>query len=171
MPLVLFSILERASLDTSNCLFLFHAACFALGNKPALIPNGAQNAALDDLFAEAFEQRILRFTIAQMNCSQSNHLLSLVRSHENKKILSSADSAKDGDKENGKTDQKINRRSKLLCIQNKLELNLQTALYTIHPQVRRKKKKLLNFLPHLPTISVTSATARAFRAAYPALQR
>ena len=44
-----------AALDASDGLFLFHAAKFALGNKPALAADGAQDAALHYLLAEAFQ--------------------------------------------------------------------------------------------------------------------
>jgi ABC-type cobalamin transport system ATPase subunit len=37
---------------------------FTLGDEPALAADSAQNAALDDLFTEAFEQGILRLGTA-----------------------------------------------------------------------------------------------------------
>jgi hypothetical protein len=49
-----------AAFDTSNGFLLFNAAQLTLRDKPALAANGAQDTALDDLFAESFKQLILR---------------------------------------------------------------------------------------------------------------
>ena len=63
MPLELFDILEGSSFDTSNRFLLLHAAGLTLGDEPALVADSAKNSALDNLFAEAFEEGVLRFTV------------------------------------------------------------------------------------------------------------
>jgi hypothetical protein len=54
-----------AALQPSNGFLFLDSAQFTLGNKPALAANGAQYAALNDLFAESFQELILRFIGAQ----------------------------------------------------------------------------------------------------------
>ena len=63
MPLELFGILEGTPFDTSNRLFLLHAAGLTLGDEPALVADSAKNSALDNLLAEALEEGVLRFTV------------------------------------------------------------------------------------------------------------
>ena len=55
---------ELTAFDAADRLLLLHAALFTLRDKPAFAAHGAQNAALDDFLAKAFEQGILRFAIA-----------------------------------------------------------------------------------------------------------
>ena len=55
----LFKIFKRAPLDPTDGFLLLHAALFTFGDEPALASDGAKNAALDDLLAEALEQGIL----------------------------------------------------------------------------------------------------------------
>ena len=58
--LFLFTVLgERASLDTTDCFLLLHAALFALRDKPAFAANSTQDATLDNFLAKALEQGIL----------------------------------------------------------------------------------------------------------------
>jgi hypothetical protein len=60
---VLFKGLYLSSLETANSLFVFHAALFAFGYEPSFATHGAQDTALDYLFAEAFEQLVLGLTL------------------------------------------------------------------------------------------------------------
>ena len=55
MPLA-FNILEVAPLDAADRLLLLHAASLTLGDKPALVANSAQNAALHNFLAKPLEQ-------------------------------------------------------------------------------------------------------------------
>ncbi len=47
---------ELAAFDAADGFLLLHSAKFALGNKPALLADGAENTALDNFFTEAFQQ-------------------------------------------------------------------------------------------------------------------
>jgi hypothetical protein len=49
-----------AALDSADRFFLLHTAQFALADEPAFAAHRAEDAALDNLFAEALEQAILR---------------------------------------------------------------------------------------------------------------
>ena len=63
-PLVLLSFFRKISpFDAADCLLLFHAALFALGDEPAFAAHSAQNSAFDDFLAKALEQRILRLAV------------------------------------------------------------------------------------------------------------
>ncbi len=53
-----------AALDAADRLLLLDTAQLALGNKPALAADSAEDATLHNLFTEALQQLILRFVRA-----------------------------------------------------------------------------------------------------------
>jgi len=58
---------ELAALDAPDCFLLIDAPELALGDKPPLAPDRAENAALGYLFSEALKQLVLRLIWTQCN--------------------------------------------------------------------------------------------------------
>jgi len=57
-------IFHLSPFEASHGLFLFHPALFALGDKPTLPADSAQDTTLDNLLAKALQELILRLIIA-----------------------------------------------------------------------------------------------------------
>ena len=65
--------------QTPQCLLAFYTISLALGDKPTLSANSAEDAALDDLLAETLQQLILAFIRSQ---NYACHFLTPSRMHK-----------------------------------------------------------------------------------------
>lgn len=73
----LLSVWRRSALVAPDRLLLLDTAQLTLRNEPAFSADRAENTALCNLLAEAFQQLILRLVGTQIHTCQLIHLLSL----------------------------------------------------------------------------------------------